>query len=409
MHTFEAYLKSSVELASGYNAAMSIAGSNMELLAALGAVTLLAIALALVAGFNRGVALYLITIIAVPFLVSLKHAVVRQDSHIVYIFSFVAVAIGLVALATTLDGRRTYILAAILFTLGVLCFSYTVELGTRNAIIAVTGANAPAFASTALQFHDLRQELFAQGLESSTVSSIIEPQIKAIVQNQPVASLSVAYSNALLENLNLVLYPVLQRYSAYTPYLDQLNADWVREKGPRFLIFDGKSFDHRHPWTETPATWVEVYRWYNTRILGTYNLLLERRAFPRFTRFETLGHQRLASDGQLRIPSSSQPVFWTMQCSLTTGGKLRGALFRIDEVTMTVEKNHGLSDRFRVVPAVLGSPSMGNYLPDDLAEFAAVFEPSGEKEFSVDKLTFAGPGMHAYSPDCDVELLRPNL
>jgi len=98
------------------------------------------------------------------------------------------------------------------------------------------------------------------------------------VQREPVASLSIGYNNAVVDDLNLVLYPVLQRYSAYTAYLDSLNADWIRDKGPRFLIFAGISIDGRHPWTETPAMWVELYRWCNTRLLGKHNLLLERRA-----------------------------------------------------------------------------------------------------------------------------------
>ena len=92
--------------------------------------------------------------------------------------------------------------------------------------------------------------------------------MRTLIGNSSVASLSVVYSGALLDGLNLKLYPVIQRYSAYTPYLDGLNAAFIREKGPRFLLFNGFAIDHRHPWTETPAMWLEVYRWYNTRLLG---------------------------------------------------------------------------------------------------------------------------------------------
>jgi hypothetical protein len=93
----------------------------------------------------------------------------------------------------------------------------------------------------------------------------LEPEIKAIVQHQPIALLSTRYSNAVMEDLNLVLYPVTQRYSACTPYLDQLKADWIREKGPRFLIFDGKALDGRHPWTEHRRDWRD--RTKSTRLL----------------------------------------------------------------------------------------------------------------------------------------------
>jgi hypothetical protein len=407
-HTFLDYLRSSKELANGYSVAMSISGSRLEFLAALGSIALLALALALLASIDRRTAVFLGLIFAAPLFVSVKHAVVRQDSHIVYVFSFVALAIGLVALTITLDGRRTAAIAGITSGLVVSClFCVVAELGLLNGAMSVTGSGALDLLSHALRFGDLRQELYAKGLESSSGDNGVEPEIKAIVQHQPIASLSVRYSNAAIEDLNLVLYPVLQRYSAYTPYLDQMNADWIRDKGPRFLIFDGKSIDGRHPWTETPAMWIEVYRWYQTRMLGTRNLLLERRPLPRFTHFEFLLREQLRSREELRIPASSQPIFWTLRCSLTKRGELRALLFRVDSVMMTVDKKSGRGGDFRIVPAVLGSPSMGNYLPDDLAEFASVLGDAREQGFSVDRLSFAGPGMSAYSPSCEVELLRP--
>jgi hypothetical protein len=409
LHDFLAYMKASSELASGYNVAMSISGSTLESLAVLGVVALLAIALALLADVNRQTALFLGLILAVPLFVSIKHAIVRQDSHVVYIFSFVALALGLMALTTTLDRRRTITLTTIMLVLMVFCSFYIAELGLMNATLAVTGSRAPELTWDALWFKDLQRKLRVASMERYSLDSGIEPEIKQIVQHQPIASLSMMYSNTIAADLKLVLYPVLQRYSAYTPYLDKLNADWVREKGPRFLIFDGKSIDERHPWTETPAMWIEVYRWYNTRILGPHNLLLERRDLPRFTRFELLSHEQLRLGGELQIPTASQPVFWSMKCSLTTAGKLRALLYRVNHLTMTVRKSDGHSNDFRLVPAVLGSPSMGNHLPDNLAEFAEVFEPKQHSSFSVDKLSFGGPGMGAYSPTCDVEWLRPVL
>jgi len=408
LHAFLSYMKSSLELASGFNVAMSLSGSKIALLAVVGTIVLLAIALALVVD-SREMGLFLGLVFAVPLLVSMKHAIVRQDSHIVYIFSFVALAMGLVTLSATLDRRRTTILASSMLVLISFCSFDVAELGLMNVTAAVTGSRAPDLVLGALRFDNLRRDLNLASLESSSAETEIEPEIKAIVQHQPIASLSITYSNVLAEDLNLVLSPVLQRYSAFTPYLDNLNAAWIRDNGPRFLLFDGTSIDDRHPWTETPAMWIEVYRWYNIRTLGSHNLLLERRKLPRFTHFETLGHERLGFGDELHIPPASEPLFWTMKCSLTPAGKLRALLFRVNHLTMTVSKRGGGNHNFRLVPAVLAAPSMGNYLPDHLAEFAAVFEPEQQPSFSVDKLNFGGPGVSAYSPTCEVELLRPVL
>ena len=407
---FAAYIRSSFELANGYNLAMVLPGSSRELQAVFGAVGLLALAIILLAKLDRRTALFLSLLFAVPLLVNIKHALVRQDSHIVYLFGFVAVAMGLVALATAMDKWRTIGLTAIAAVMLPIVYQvYVAELGQKAAILRVTGINAPLLAWRTVHLANLRRELNAISQQTYSAENRLEPEIKAIVQHEPVASLSVGYSNALVDDLNLVLYPVLQRYSAYTPYLDSLNADWIRDKGPRFLVFDGFAIDGRHPWTETPAMWIEVYRWYDTRMLGKYNLLLERRAVPRFTRFETLAHERLRFGEELRIPSSSQPVFWTMQCSLTNTGKLRGLLYRLNEVTMSVDNGTGRADLFRVLPSVLAAPSMGNFLPSDLVQFAAVFGVQPVQGFSVDKIALGGPAMSAYSRECEAELLHPVL
>jgi hypothetical protein len=407
-HAFAAYLRSSLELSSGYNLAMSTWGYPRELLAGFEALVLLAIALVVLAACDRQTALFFGLLFAVPVLVSIKHAVVRQELHIVYIFGFVAIATGLVALATALDGHRaSTTLTVVMLLFATLCQDY-VPTGLRAAIPTVTGIKVPSLIWGALRIGHLRRMLNAESQQNFPVDLRVEPQIKAIIGYEPVASLSVVYSGAFVDELNIVLYPVLQRYSAYTPYLDELNANWVRDKGPRFLIFDGKSLqgEGRHPWTETPAMWVEIYRWYNTRMLGTHNLLLERRIEPRFTRFESLSHSRLRFGDDLLIPALLQPVFWTMQCSLTKTGELRALLFRVIDVTMTVEPRTRGPGVFRVLPAVLVSPSLGNYLPSDLSEFAEVFSPVESHHFSVEKLTFGGPGSSAYDPDCQVELLR---
>lgn len=58
-------------------------------------------------------------------------------------------------------------------------------------------------------------------------------------------------------------------------------------------MFDGKAIDERDAWAETPAMWLEIYRWYDTRFLGTRNLLLVRRAAPRFGALETIGKSKM--------------------------------------------------------------------------------------------------------------------
>jgi hypothetical protein len=215
-----------------------------------------------------------------------------------------------------------------------------------------------------------------------------------------------AYSYAAIDGLNLRLYPVVQRYQAYTPYLDGLNADWVRSQGPRFLTIEWDAIDDRHPWVETPAMWAEIYRLYNTRMLHGGSVLLERRASPRFQRFELVRSFKQPFRGTLDLPESADAIFWTMKCPLSLTGNLRKLLFRVDEIDMTVEEASGDEEEFRIIPEVLASPVIGNFLPNSAEELASLFDPAASPRKLVNKVSFDGPGIRSYSDTCEAAFLR---
>ena len=77
------------------------------------------------------------------------------------------------------------------------------------------------------------------------------------------------------------------------------------------------------------------------------------------------------------------------------------------EVTIEVAEKGKRSEVFRTLPAVLGTPSLGHYLPTSLAEFAEVFRPDQRPSFSVEKLALGGPGASTYGRFCDFQILRP--
>lgn len=405
--TLAQYFRVSMELSSGYNLAMSAAGSPVEILAALEALLLLVLAFRLVASGNSRTAWFLTSVLAIPLFLSFKHGFVRQDVHVMHYFCFVAIAMALAALSTSFNMRSALIFGILLLLFTVLWQDNVARNGFRAAVAAVTGIRTPFIVGSALDLHHLQQILEAKGEQAFPPELHIEPEIRAIVGSEPVASLSMAYNNAYLDGLNLVLYPVIQRYSAYTPYLDQWNARWIDDQGPRFLIFDGNSIDGRHPWAETPAMWTEIYRWYELRLLGPRNLLLERRLQPRFERFKSLGHFQVTFGQPIQIPPAPQPAFWALECSLSKIGRLRELFFRVPEVTMKVDKANGESKSFRVLLSVVGSPSPGTNLPSDLAEFAAFFGTVEDYKVSVTALNFGGPGKSAYNRNCDLQFLQP--
>jgi hypothetical protein len=183
-----------------------------------------------------------------------------------------------------------------------------------------------------------------------------------------------------------------------------LNAQWIREHGPQFLIFDGAAIDGRQLWAETPQTWLEVYRWYETRLMGSRNLLLGRRAGPRFAGLELVGSFPLAWTHRIDLPASPRPVFWTLQCRMTTAGELQKFAYRVPEVTIKLEGTGHDRRPARVIMNVLSSPVLGNFLPSTLAELADLLR-TDLPSHSVSSLSFGGPGFDLYF-GCAVEIFQ---
>jgi len=234
----------------------------------------------------------------------------------------------------------------------------------------------------------------------------LQPDLKQAVGSRSVAFLSHLYSHVADTGLNLTLLPIPQNYSAYTPYLDGRNAEWLASRGPEFLIFEDVVIDDRHAWTEAPATWAAVYRWYDTRALGERYLLLERRSHPRFDHFESMQSRTIHFGEVIPIPESNEPVFWSLGCSLSTPGRFRSLILRVPEVTMTITLANGHKMRYRTLLSVSETPSLGNRLPVNLAQFADIFRNPRPSSFSVQSLQFAGPGVSSYQQDCKLEFLR---
>jgi hypothetical protein len=408
-HALGEYIKSSLELARGYSVAMSQLGPHMELVAALKAILLVLIALYLLARRDHDKARFFGLILSIPILLSFKHSFVRQDlPHVFQFFGFAALALALIALVIPLKQFTKIGLAVVLVLFGAVWQDYILRSFLRGAVTvaAITDIRTPALVWRTLHFSGLRRSLDAEGQAGFPTASRIEPGIKLIVGREPTAFLSDYYSNALVDDINLVLFPVLQPYSAYTPYLDQLNATWIESKGPRFLICGGLAVDARQLWTETPRTWAEVYRWYSTRWVGPNHLLLERRAEPRFSHFQVVAHRMANFGEELLMPVSQGAVFWTTECSLTRSGEWHALFFRVPPVMMDVHENNGRTWTRRATLPLLGAPSPGNYLPTSLVEFAEVLSQSEKPDFSVKSIEFRSLGKSAYQPVCAVEFLR---
>jgi hypothetical protein len=399
------YLRSNIELTSGYSTAMSLSGSREGLTLVLQMIALLGAVIGIQAAVKgRDVRFYALLLIG-PVFLAFKHGLVRADDHVIVFVGFAALAMALVSLTASLSGRD---LTGVLWIGLLFIISWTGEMTIQlgpEALKEATGVQGLKTTWAALHFGRLQRELDSDRKTLATESPL-EPEIRAIVGDRPLGPLSVRYARTFADGLQIEICPVLQRYSAYTPYLDRLDAAWIREKGPMFLLYDGETIDERDKWAENPATWLEVYRWYNTRYLGPSNLLLERRASPRFSSLKKTGGLAIDLPGELRLPASENVQFWTMTCTASHSGTLRKLLFRIPPVIVTIPRGDGVVRTARVIPELLVSPVVAS-MPGTLAELAGVFDPDTPTLPTPERMLFGGWGTGSYSRNCQVEIFRP--
>ena len=398
------YLHASAELIGGFTAAMSNPGDWWELVAAGLVLAVFVYLLFRQAKAKPAWARSSLCTFAGPVLLSFKHGFVRQDMHVISFFGFMALATALISLQIPL-GRRDLRLgiAFEIFTLSCALVNFS-HLGADTISIASGLDNAETVWNALRPAHLHR--ILAPSTDEFDPESLIEPEIQAVVGSAPVASLSGRYSVLGLGGWNPRFYPVIQMYAAFTPYLDGLNAAWMRDHGPPFLIYNGFTLDGRDCWAANPATWLEVYRWYQTRWLGPRNLLLQRRTTPRFTALDPLGRFTVRAPLSLSLPHSTAPVFWSLRCGNSLTGKVRKLLFRMAETEMRIDTEAGEARLARIIPEMLVTPVMGTYLPETLDEFAAVFQPNGTIP-AVREISFGGPGIGNYTSVCEAELWRP--
>jgi hypothetical protein len=413
------FIRGSLEVTTGYSAAMSLPGPRLELLVAVEAVILVIALLLIQARGSRIPSLFWVLLLAIPVAISFKHGFVRQDQHVINFFCFCSLALALISLPSSLHKGYLPAVAAVLLPFLIIwqdCVGN--RLGPRSSVAMLTGIRGLRWAWKARNPGRLKAALRATAEGDYLANLRVEPAVREVIGDATVTSLSVTYSGpVVLDNLRFMVYPLIARTSAYTAYLDELCAAWVREKGPRFIIFDGSSIDFRHPWAETPAMWLEVYRWYDTRMLGPRNLLLERRAQPRFARLVSSGHVKFRLRSGFSVPQSQGAVFWAMSCHLSRAGELEKLAFRIPPMAMQVQSPEGHWSNFRAIADVLTNPVLGSTLPADLPGFAEVFGVESHPRQTVQHVSF-GPWIEpsrvvdddfrSYEPSCEVEFFRPS-
>ncbi|MCF3652105.1 hypothetical protein [Synoicihabitans lomoniglobus] len=243
------YVINSLDVSSGYQAAMGLPTPAGQL----------ALALGIFAGLGGYVVWHLITqkdhvrsgaillILAAFLFLNWKHGFVRADGHMLGFFYCALVpAVAFPALFGEQNGRHRWIPRILLIIAALLSFTGMRRTYTSNIDYAVniTNEKLQRNIQAFLNWDDFRANLEGQIDHWEREAGL--PKTKLLIGKDSVDVLGFEQAIALFNDFNYTPRPVFQSYSVYTPHLSELNADFLASaNAPEFLLLKLQTIDER--------------------------------------------------------------------------------------------------------------------------------------------------------------------
>lgn len=403
------YVRSARELTAGYSLSMSLADEPLYvwLTLATGAIYLLVLIASAVK--NRSTAQYVL-LFSGCFAMAMKHGLVRADMwHLdaalctaMPMFSLMLL-FGKMKWETVLKRWKIYG-AACGFALIALCVApdargFIQEAGTY--VRAVYTPNWNRISSIARVADKIANPLLG--------SDPLPGKFLDAIGRKTVAFYPLELSLAAYNDVQFRPMPVLQAYTAYTPYLDSRNAEFFSDgmTAPAFIVLSLRALDGRWPLIESPLAWNAISENYEFHLMDPPFLLLKRRSVPREVAYRALSDSECGTMQEITLPETAGWVFITAEMRLNLRGRIAKLFYRVPEVTIRAAFENGLVVDGRCIPENLQSKTLISFLPlpFELDETAA-FLRSDHEAGNVKQIAFGGPGLAYYEKTMKVTLFE---
>ena len=378
------YIKEGLQISSGYNYAMSTTymdNNNSFYLIDVGVRCLLYTVSFLIVFFNNRNEVWKVVICAPFFLFSYKYGAVLCDSGHVDIGNQIMRLVGFVLVLTiNVDNNIVHAvkknkisLSALLIILVwwvlydqllliklILIFIGIILLNVDKQWIKLVRIGVFMW-FVPFVFYNKGEELLAEAnkLQYSieTGVKVVEDQhlpdnIKSKIMYEKTAFYPWDILRAECDDIDYICPPVIQGYAAYTPRLDELNANFFKsEEAPQYIVFERKSINDRYmPW-EAPQTTMAIEKYY--QVIETDQdsnpplRLLEKRSEPLSDIKTVQSKIKLQIDNKIVVPETAESI--SVSIKPTIKHKLLNAVYRTDPVFCEIEFSDGTSGFYRVL------------------------------------------------------------
>jgi hypothetical protein len=364
------YVGTSTEMAAGYSAAMGLAPTVWD--ARIG-VALLAFLVALVlttwlGSRNWRERTHSVVIVCAGIFLAWKEGFVRAEAHVVVflVYSFFLAALlpallGFDWVAEELDERENILSApvgnmllrrrarALIF--GCMFFSLTpfaafkgdFKLAVQNGLLARTSDTFSAFIRPATYKLELERQL------ESMRDKVELPEIRSIVGGDAIDALNLDQDAAILNGLNYKPHPVFQNYSAYTPALQRLNAEFFKSKRPQYLLWRTGSIDGRFPTLDDGEVVLTILSSYSPVTNENGLILWKCKSLTERPYCLTNKHEFSVSLNQW-VALPREPTWLQIESEQTLFGATQSLLSRYTEMRLEVQLDNGGTRSYRLLP-----------------------------------------------------------
>ena len=393
-----AYIRNSLELSSGYSSAMSIVGSNWEVLYSLfQAFFILTI---LIAGLKAkpNVLGYNLSLLFVLWIV-FKHGFVRQDGHVLVFISFTPLLAYLCLKNSLKSGNKRWIFYFTQISSLLISITTTYLLfysPFAYSPFAKVLQNYKIIAPQTLSIHNFSNNLkfiFNPQKEKERITDLgqtnlfkvrLQPAVLDIIGSKSVDVIPWEISLVPANGLNWKPRPIFQAYSAYTNKLDSINTEGILNNETDYILYDFTAIDNRHPFFDEPKTFFEIFCRYQispdipdfieTEFVKKI-MILEKRSFNICSQSEASSNFSVDWDQNYDLGKiDKELVRANLQIEYSILGKIYKTIFRSPPVTIHLTYRDEQESSFRIIPENANNGVIISHLPKSPDEALSLFQ-----------------------------------
>lgn len=400
------YIRGGIEIAAGYNEAMVLNTREFPQVLVM-AISFFCMFIGysfyrLISLIKDPISLLHFGWIAATSFVVFKQGYVRADGHVLAFPQWIALIFGLGAWYLS---KKNYSGLSILSVIALMIsFSISDDKVTENLFPNKVSSLA-SYSSEIFLSNNEAQSLFLKKRPGILPQEIIQR-----VGSSEVDIFPYDIFHIFSENLNYKPRPVMQSYSAYTPYLDQLNASaFSNPKGPKFIIFRSGAIDERYPWFDESFTKQTIAR--NFRVVEQKNewLLLERLSNELGRLREPAGEERRAFGEWIKVPESLDLLYGRFAIKYTMLGSLAKFFFQVTPPRVTFRLNDGKEIGFRAIVPAIKSDVLVSHFVNTSDEAKMFFDRDFQKLKKVTHIKISTSESWAFKPRFTVNYAKTSF